>query len=122
MIFHNSQRKVTIPEIKIDVTRVECVNAFNFLGITLDRHLNWNSHTDKIASKLSQTVGIMNKLKDYLPQNILSTIYNSLVLPHLNYGILAWGHKFSRIAYLQKKCVRIISHCNYIAHTGPIKK
>ena len=33
-------------------------------------------------------IGILNKLKHILPQQILSTIYTSLITPHVNYGIL----------------------------------
>ena len=64
----------------------------------------------------------MHRLKEHLPSNILQMIYNSLVLPHLNYGVLLWGHKNSRIALLQKKCVRIIKHSKFNAHTEPIFK
>ena len=122
MIFSNPQKVITTPDILVDNTKIECVDNFNFLGITLDRHLNWNAHLDKIATKLSQTIGIMYKLKEYLPQNIMKTIYNSLLLPHLNYGILVWGHKSSRIISLQKKAVRIVNHSQYLAHTEPIFK
>ena len=103
-------------------TRIECVNNFNFLGIIIDKHLTWRNHIDKIASKLSKITGIMNELKEYSPQNILPTIYNSLVLPHLNYGILLWGHNCTRAAQLQKRCIRIVNQSSFLAHTDPIFK
>ena len=37
-------------------------------------------------------IRIMNKLKFQLPQNILLTIYNSLILSQLNYCLLGWGY------------------------------
>ena len=49
-------------------------------------------------------------------------LYNSLILSHLNYGILAWGYKSERIAKLQKKAIRIISLSKYNAHTEPLFK
>ena len=122
MIFHNPQKKVAAPEIEINNTKIECVNNFNFLGIIIDKHLTWNNHIDKIVSKLSKITGIMNKLKEYIPSNILQTIYNSLVLPHLNYGILLWGHKCTRVAQLQKRCIRIVNQSSFLAHTDPIFK
>ena len=36
------------------------------------------------------------RLKRYLHQNILRAIYNSLILPHIDYSILVWGFKSSR--------------------------
>ena len=44
---------------------------------------------------------ILNKLKCCLPQDTLYLLYNSLVLSHLNYGILAWGYQTDRLYKLQ---------------------
>ena len=49
-------------------------------------------------------------------------IYNTLILSHLNYGILCWGHSCDRILKLQKKAVRIIKLKSHIAHTEPLFK
>ena len=46
---------------------------------------------DTLSAKIAKTVGILNTLKHVLPTNILKMIYNSLILCHLNYGILLWG-------------------------------
>ena len=79
------------------------VEDFNFLGLTIDQHMTWNAHIQKISNKISRSLGVMNRLKRYLPQNISRTIYNSLILPHINHSILVWGFKSSRISKLQKK-------------------
>ena len=47
-------------------------------------------------------------------------IYNALVQPHLNYGILLWGNKTKRIIKLQKWSVRAITCSKYNAHTDPL--
>lgn len=49
-------------------------------------------------------------------------IYNSLILSHLNYGILVWGFKHSKILKLQKKAIRSICCKKYNAHTDPLFK
>ena len=56
-----------------------------------------------IASKISSTIGILNKLKHHCPPNILEMIYNSLILSRLDYGFLLWGYNHKRIGILQKK-------------------
>ena len=50
------------------------------------------------------------------------TIYNSLVLPHSNYGKLAWGYDTIRIFRLQNNSLRAISSGKYIANTDPLFK
>ncbi len=49
-------------------------------------------------------------------------LYNSLILSHINYVILALGHYCKRIFKLHKKSVRIISVRKYNARTEPIFK
>ena len=49
-------------------------------------------------------------------------IYNSLILPHYNYSLLAWGCICQNIKTLQKKAIRIVHSKSLIAHTEPILK
>ena len=124
MVFHLPQRRdVFTPFIEMSGRQIELVNEFSFLGITVDKHINWKCHIDNICKKVSKTTGIMNRLKNTLPRNILLTLYNSLVLPHLTYGILAWGASNTNdLLKLQKKAVRIITNSRYNAHADPLFK
>ena len=122
MVFHKPQRKIIIPEIKIDGTIINCVDDFNLLGVTLDKHLTWKSHINKVSNKIARTIGILNRLKLFLPQSAKCMIYNSLILSHINYGILLWGYQCDRITKLQKKAVRKVTNSKYNAHTDPLFK
>ena len=103
MIFHMPQKKVEKPVLLVNVTVIEYVNNFNFLGIILNNHLNWDSHINNLAHEISRTTGTLNKLKHILPQHILRTMHNYILLPHINNNILAWGYQTQRIFILQKK-------------------
>ena len=48
-------------------------------------------------------------------RHILRLIYNSLIHPHLLYGLSLWGFKQKRITVLQKKAVRTIAFRPYIS-------
>ena len=122
MLFALPRKKVPKLELRIDGKQIDKVNQFNFLGLELDNNMNWSNHINKIAAKISKSTGIMNKLKHILPQNILLTLYNTLILPHLNYCLLTWGSQTVRIFKLQKKALRIICLSKYNAHTEPIFK
>ena len=50
----------------------------------------------------------------------MRTIYNALVQPHLNYGVLLWGMNTKRILKLQKWAVRAITSSKYNAHSDPL--
>ena len=49
-------------------------------------------------------------------------LYNSLILPHINYCIMAWGYKGIRLLKIQKKVVRIITLSGYSTHSEPLFK
>ena len=57
-----------------------------------------------------------------MPQNILRTLYCSLIQSQLNYCILVWGFECNRIEKVQKKSIRIITCSKYNAHTEPLLK
>ena len=104
----------------LECEQIQGICEFNFLGTTIQDTLNWAPHTDRIANKISRTLGVMNKLKHFLPTYTLRTMYNSLILPHLNFSILSWGLHSGRLPKLQKRAVRIITVNKYNAHTEPI--
>lgn len=122
MIFHKPHKRIPVINLIIDDTSIEKVSNFDFLGLTLNENLNWKSHIDKISNKISRSIGILNRMKYFLPLEPKLTIYNSLILSYLNFGILAWGYQCERILKLQKKSIRIISLSKYNAHTEPIFK
>ena len=83
MVFHMPQKRIQLPLLKIAGSDIEFVENFNFLGIIINKHLNWTSDVDMLTAGAKHVLTI----------NILRTIYNSLILCHLNYGVLLWGPK-----------------------------
>ena len=122
MLFHMPQRITPQLHLNIKGSPIENVNEFNFLGLTLDCNLNFKPHTKIIAAKISRVTGVLHKLKYIFPAYLLRMIYNSLILPHLNYSLLAWGIQCPNIELLQKKAVRVVNFKSPVAHTEPILK
>ena len=117
-------KHITLPILQISNTNIEKVNYFNFLGLTLDTRLDWKRHSSNTSNNISRTIGVLNKLKNVLPQHINNIMYNTLILPHLNYCSLCWGFKSkSNIVFArQKQSVRIITCSKHNAHTEPLFK
>ena len=87
----------------INNENIEQVSSFSFLGIHLDEHLKWNKHIGMLTNKLSRIIGILNRLKYIYLQHILLTIYNSLFMSHVNYGILLWGSCSNKIEIFRRR-------------------
>ena len=49
-------------------------------------------------------------------------LYNTLILPHITYGIMVWGYQRNRLNKIQKKAIRIITSNKYNSHTEPLFK
>ena len=111
-----------IPCLMIDNTLIERVTEFNFLGITVNECMNWNSHVQKIANKISRALGVMSRLKRYMPISAMKLMYDSLILSHLQFGITNWGFEWDRISKLQKRALPTMTNSRYNAHTEPLLK
>ena len=121
MLFHKG-RDVPDPNLLLNNINIESISHFTFLGIILDITLSWKYHIDMINIKTSKVIGILHKLKYIFPKDILLTIYKSLILPHLNYGLLLWGVYLQDIFVLHKKAIRVVTNNTYKSHTEPIFK
>ena len=88
MIFHNSIQQITIPNISADDVLIESVHNFNFLGLHFNEHMSWKTHINHISNMISRSIEALNKLKYILPPSIKIMIYNALILPRINYGLL----------------------------------
>ena len=72
--------------------------------------------------KYSRIIGLLNQMKLIFPPEILLSIYNTLILPHLNYYILLWGNDCEPITLLQQRNMLAVCYTKYNAHTEPLFK
>ena len=111
-------------KLSIDDTEVKEVSTFKFLGITVDQNLTWKNHVDDLAKKCSRSIGILHKVKQFLPESALLSLYYTLFLSHINYGITAWSSANSvdkdRLHVLQKRALRAVNNSEYRSHSNPL--
>jgi hypothetical protein len=91
--------------------------TFNFLGLTLNETLTWNNHTSKLCVKIGAVVHVLHKLKWTLPRKILLMIYNALILSHLHYCNLLWGHSWGNLEELQMSALRAVTGYTVNSHS-----
>ena len=126
MLFHTKQRTKHIGDFSICINheKIDRVEKIRFLGLTLQENISWDEHCNLVTNKISSVVGILYKIRIFLPIKTLLQIYNSLILPHLYYGILAWGGApcttLTKIETIQKRAMRVINGSPYNSHTSPI--
>ena len=91
MVFRTANKHVAYPKLYIFKIILNESQIFNFLGLTLSSTLSWNQHINKISLKISQSIGILYRLRDIYRRAVLKNLYNALITPHFHYCILCWG-------------------------------
>jgi hypothetical protein len=68
------------------------VDEFKYLGVKFDRTMSWSSHIDYLANNISKRIGIIRRVKHFLPHNTLVMLSNALVIPHFDYASPVWSN------------------------------
>ena len=101
-------------KINIDNYCIKQVTEIKYLGVILDNKLNWHNHIQYVCTKLAKAAGIIYRVRNKAPQNVLMLLYHSLVGTYLRYGVASWGSAkttaLSKLQALQNKVVRYITH------------
>ena len=99
-----------------DGFKINFLKFVKYLCVQIDNNLTFNTHINFLYSKLSRTLGVMFKVKHYLPKTYL-LLYNTLFHLHLIYCISAWSSTFSTylnpLQTLQNKAIKLIEGLNH---------
>ena len=73
---------------------------------------------------MSKSLAVLYKVKDFVNQSSLYTLYCSFILPYINYCVEVWGNTYKTntdpIFILQKKAIRIVNNADYRDPTNPL--
>ena len=121
---YNNTRSAADISVNMNNDEIQCVEKVRYLGVIIDQNLKWNFHIDHITAIISRNIGIMNRSKFFLDKHSLTLLYNTLILPYINYCCIVWGFTFptylQKLELLQKRAVRIIDNQHRLAHADPI--
>ena len=117
--------------IKINKKAINEKDYVKYLGVLIDSTLSWKDQISNISKKISRAIGIMYKLRPFLPLNVMKNVYYSLIYSHIIYAIEAWGSasqtELDKILILQKRAMRLMTFndkyptvCGPLISSGPI--
>ena len=75
---------------KLDINLKLGDSQTKFLGIWLDKNLDWNKHIDVLLGKLKQNVGLLRKSKNLLDKPAMRSLYYAHIQSHLSYSMSVW--------------------------------
>ena len=105
----------------LDGDDIEQVSSLKYLGVIIDENLKYKEYMDALIGKLNRSIGIVRRASRYVDQITRVTLYNTLVLPHIDYCSTVWGKSIckkdlSRLQRIQNSAMRIILECHYRTH------
>ena len=53
------------------------------LGVEIDKFLTWGAHIAGVCRKASSDIGVIKKMKPFVPTSNLISVYQSIVEPYL---------------------------------------
>ena len=62
-----------------------------YLGVELDQNLDFQPQFDKQIGKIRKSIGILKRIAPYIPRKTRKTMYNTLILPHIDYCSPVWS-------------------------------
>ena len=88
MIITSPKKKT---KIRITACNIEQKSQIKYLGVFIDEHLKWDAQLQHINNKITKNIGILFKLRHYVPISTLKQLYYTLIYPYLTYGLMSWG-------------------------------
>ena len=125
VLFGTPQKPLTRKmNFRISGQRIKVKTCAKYLGIIIDKFLNWKSHCNVLRTKLRRSIGLLSMLRSFFSENLLRTVYFAIFDSYLCYGRQVWGQNKNastkQIASIQDKALRIISFKDRSAPTGPL--
>ena len=124
LVVFKQKRKILDHEIKVKLNRKRLypTASVKYRGVKTDENLNWHHHINDLAIKLNRANALFFKIRNYVNQKVLRSIYFLIFDSHLNYANLTWAQNsntIQRIIILRKKAIRIISFQPRNCHSSP---
>ena len=96
MVIASSQKLSTLQEnicVTLNGSSIDAVTSEKLLGVYFDQMLSWTGHVDSLCKSISQRLGVLRRVKHYLPYyKARVAFYNCLILSLMDYCCVVWGN------------------------------
>ena len=107
-----SNRNVYNMDLNLRNKRLKKCSVVKLLGIWIDDRLNFREHVNKTVSKLSRSIGVLRRVSNVLPPDIMIRLYYSMMYPYIIYAVTAWGNSSignsNKIERMQRRFCKVI--------------
>ena len=109
--------------VKLDDSVLCYVDYCKYLGVHIDKNLNWCQNVNALCKDLNFIVWTLSRLTNVLPIGCLLQIYQSIMQPKIDYAITIWGYSsesnIDKVQRMQNRGIRaILNNYDYVNVRG----
>ena len=101
-------------KVKIHGMELQVVSKIKYLGVLLDNSLDWKNQVRAVSLQVSRWLGLLKHAKIFLPLSALTSLYTSIIEPHVRYccsvRACAGTTEINRLQKLQNRAARIVTN------------
>ena len=90
LIFSNRLNNSVVVNTVLQGEIIQPCESCKYLGVYLDRKMNFSKHIEHVTKKVSRHTGILYRIRDYLPMKARLDYYYAFVYPYLSYNVIFW--------------------------------
>ena len=114
MLFGTNQSLCKFKDISLiyEGVMIERIEKFKYLGVSVlfDPQLSWDDHDNYLSSNISKRIGVISRVKYYLPSKTANMLAQALVFPHFDYCSSVWSnislYHINELQILQNRLAR----------------
>ena len=103
--------------INCDKVKIHRESQVKYLGLILDEHMNWDSHTNEICNKLKCFFPLFYNIRQYLDKEHIRAIFYTMIYSRIKYGCIVTGqthiNNINKIQTLQNRLLKVLSYKHY---------
>ena len=84
------------PSISLKYTTLDYVHHYKYLGVILDRHLNFSIHLTKVQKRAAHKIYLLRKIRNMVTAQGALSFYKAKVLPYFDYGDVLYHNSDTR--------------------------
>lgn len=106
--------------IKIKQEKIDLVDQIKYLGVVIDKKLNFTENVNYLCKKVGKKVNVLSRLRNQLNCQQKIMLYKTLIQPHFTYCssilFLSNQNDLRRMQVMQNRCMRNILRLDRFSH------
>ena len=124
VIFKSKRKNINdIVKMRFSGKRIYSAASVKYLGVKIDQHFTWQNYINDFSVKLNRANALLFKIRKFVDDKILRSIYFAIFESNLNYCSLVWAQNYNainRLVILQKRALIIMNYQPRNSHTSPL--